>query len=603
MLRESLFTYMQKLLFIIVMTVSFGFLYSQDSNNKYQDSLLLELKYATSDVKAEKSLAFIKEFYKEIPDKSIEIIDETLESASITLLDRVELLYYKGLASYYQSNFKNFSKFSKESFAILDKYQGDLTPRYHSLKYLQINLEAIRIRHQGQPNEALEQYLKGYQHAVKSEDQSVVSKSLQAIGSFYIDQKDHHKGITYLKQCLELNTSENNSSSVKVSLHSVLASSYVELKKLDSAKYYLDLIPTEKYSFPILSTFAAYHHQNGQPTKALHLIDSLITVVESNGPRHWLPFFKQLKADNLYTINEYTSAEKNWIEARLLFIELNDNEGMISVTESLFDYYKKRGNFEKALIYHEEFKMLSDTALYTSHNKVIKGLEDSHQLKITAQENQQLKQDRLLQTITIQRQRLTVLLSALLISGLTLLLLYFFRRAKRRKKAADQLKASHSDLEIRNEEQRSNAKRTLDSKNRELATKMMQISKRSNELKEIQTNLQDLYKDSNSSVKMKVSKIIKKVTNAVDIEDGWETFNLYFNEIHPSFIHGLKNNSSELSNNELRHCTFVKLGLSNKEVAEMLNVTSKSVEVAKYRIKKKLSLTKEQSLTEYLSQL
>jgi len=132
---------------------------------------------------------------------------------------------------------------------------------------------------------------------------------------------------------------------------------------------------------------------------------------------------------------------------------------------------------------------------------------------------------------------------------------------------------------------------------------MMQISKRSSELEEIRDQLQELYRASNNSAKMKVSKIINKLNGTIDIEDGWHTFSIYFNEIHPSFIQGLKNKTNDLSNNEIRHCAFIKLGLSNKEVAEMLHVSSKSVEVAKYRIKKKLSLGKEQSLTEYLANI
>jgi len=273
------------------------------------------------------------------------------------------------------------------------------------------------------------------------------------------------------------------------------------------------------------------------------------------------------------------------------------------ISNSLYNYYKKRGNFEKALIYHEEFKMLSDTTLYSNHNKVIKGMEDSHKLKISEQENQRLKQEGIISSFTIQRQRLIVLSSLFFISGLSLLLFYLFKGSKKRQQLNDQLKASNAKLELNNIEVKTNAKESLESKNKELATKIMQISKRSSELEEIRENLQDLYRSANSTTKLKISKIINKVNQAVDIEDGWHTFSIYFNEIHPSFIKGLKSETNELSNNEIRHCTFIKLGLSNKEVSEMLNVSSKSVEVAKYRIKKKLLLGKDQSLTDYLANI
>lgn len=56
-----------------------------------------------------------------------------------------------------------------------------------------------------------------------------------------------------------------------------------------------------------------------------------------------------------------------------------------------------------------------------------------------------------------------------------------------------------------------------------------------------------------------------------------------------------------MTNNEVRHCTYIKLGLTNKEVANMLHVAPKTVEAARYRIKKKLNLSKEESLGQFIA--
>ena len=142
---------------------------------------------------------------------------------------------------------------------------------------------------------------------------------------------------------------------------------------------------------------------------------------------------------------------------------------------------------------------------------------------------------------------------------------------------------------------------SLISKKKELAAKMMQISKRNADLEGILGNLKDLYKQSNSGTKLKLSKIINRLNNSLDIEDGWETFNTYFQEIHPCFLKELKERNNALTNNEVRHCTYIKLGLNNREVAQMLNVAPKTVEVTRYRIKKKLSLSNEESLSTYIT--
>jgi len=61
-----------------------------------------------------------------------------------------------------------------------------------------------------------------------------------------------------------------------------------------------------------LSTVAGYHHKNGEHLKAIQIIDSLIFDVKKNGPEHWLPFFKTIKADNLFELKDFKDAEKNF---------------------------------------------------------------------------------------------------------------------------------------------------------------------------------------------------------------------------------------------------------------------------------------------------
>ncbi|MBL6664190.1 MAG: hypothetical protein ISP71_08845, partial [Flavobacteriales bacterium] len=58
-----------------------------------------------------------------------------------------------------------------------------------------------------------------------------------------------------------------------------------------------------------------------------------------------------------------------------------------------------------------------------------------------------------------------------------------------------------------------------------------------------------------------------------------------------------------LTHNDLRLCTYLRLNLSSKEIAQLLNISTKSVEVKRYRLRKKLDLAHEQSLTDYIMNL
>jgi len=74
---------------LIALLLTVGKSLSQDAD-KYRDSLLLEIKYAEQKDKVDLSMTFIKEFYKEIPDKIIVVVDEALEQASASKLDSID---------------------------------------------------------------------------------------------------------------------------------------------------------------------------------------------------------------------------------------------------------------------------------------------------------------------------------------------------------------------------------------------------------------------------------------------------------------------------------------------------------------------------------
>ncbi|WP_439152400.1 helix-turn-helix transcriptional regulator [Winogradskyella sp.] len=83
----------------------------------------------------------------------------------------------------------------------------------------------------------------------------------------------------------------------------------------------------------------------------------------------------------------------------------------------------------------------------------------------------------------------------------------------------------------------------------------------------------------------------------------WEVFKSYFSEVHNNFDHKIKAISEDITEKEIRLASFLRMNLSTKEIASMLNVLSDSVLKSKYRLKKKLKLNKENDLTQFLNSL
>ena len=143
----------------------------------------------------------------------------------------------------------------------------------------------------------------------------------------------------------------------------------------------------------------------------------------------------------------------------------------------------------------------------------------------------------------------------------------------------------------------------LATKNRELTTKVMEITKRSADLESIVCKLKQLQSKVSNKAKSELYKVIQQIQTTLNVKENWKIFTICFNEMHPTFTKNLLKRYPDFSRNEVRHCVFLRLGFSNGEVASLLNVSPKSVEVARYRIKKKLNLSKEEKLNHFISQI
>lgn len=73
-----------------------------------------------------------------------------------------------------------------------------------------------------------------------------------------------------------------------------------------------------------------------------------------------------------------------------------------------------------------------------------------------------------------------------------------------------------------------------------------------------------------------------------------------FNNTDRDFLKKLKEEHPELTPNDLKLCVYLRLNLSSKEIAPMLSISSRSVEVKRYRLRKKMKLKHDKNLTDYI---
>ena len=97
---------------------------------------------------------------------------------------------------------------------------------------------------------------------------------------------------------------------------------------------------------------------------------------------------------------------------------------------------------------------------------------------------------------------------------------------------------------------------------------------------------------------------VKKCVQKQYREDGtWSQFDIYFNNIFDGFLDRLKTRYPNLTGNDIKYCAFIRMGMSTKEIASMLNIKLSSAESARYRLRKNMDLGPDDSLSEIISKI
>lgn len=137
----------------------------------------------------------------------------------------------------------------------------------------------------------------------------------------------------------------------------------------------------------------------------------------------------------------------------------------------------------------------------------------------------------------------------------------------------------------------------MDKKNKELAVTNMNLIKKTELLNIIKA---DLKNSSDSSTNRSIKSVISTINKNVKEENTWNIFKEAFDSADNNFLKKVKENHPTLTPNDLRLCAYLRLNLSSKEIAPLLNISVRSIEIKRYRLRKKMNLPHETGLVEYL---
>ena len=254
----------------------------------------------------------------------------------------------------------------------------------------------------------------------------------------------------------------------------------------------------------------------------------------------------------------------------------------IETLDYLAENYGNNKQFEKAYEKRQEFNILNDSIIKEDNLAAITELELKYQTEKKEQEIV-LLEEKAKRSSTEKKAMLSGIFSLLILIGA---IVYAMRQRLIKNKLAkekvdQQLEYSTKELNI---------------KKQELSAYALQLAHNNEVLQGIKTNVEDLKQKSSDT------KSVQKIINTISInqtnEETWEEFRSRFLAVHHNFEKNVKLTYPQVSKNELRLMALLKMNLSNKEIANILNISGAGIKKARYRLRKKLELETTDSLEE-----
>lgn len=141
----------------------------------------------------------------------------------------------------------------------------------------------------------------------------------------------------------------------------------------------------------------------------------------------------------------------------------------------------------------------------------------------------------------------------------------------------------------------------LENKNAELASSAMSLIQKKEFLLKITDELNKLYKPGKEHVEASdLRKVLRSLTSDDKLDEEWKQFSMHFNKVHGNFLVILKKKFPTLNAHELKLCAYLRLNLSSKEMARLMSITVRGVEIGRYRLRKKLQLQPKEDLFQFL---
>lgn len=437
----------------------------------------------------------------------------------------------------------------------------------------------------GQYPTALKLYLDALAVYESRDDEYNISQVHSNLGILYKMTNEFDKAELYYKQALTTQEKLGHRRKAHYS-HNNLGLLYFEQGKTEAALKHLQKALDEvkaigsyqAYWAPLLN-LGYYHNEAGNHETAIEFLLQAYTTSDTTNNINGKALSSIHLASVYNTIGRFDLAKKYGAEG----IELSGEYGNLPTLEyALYvvqTIYKSHGEYEEALRVYDRFVSVKDSIMNAQKTEQIARLETRYELAQKEREIETLGQK---QKELELNEKVSKLQIGILIAVLAIIIsfgFYYFKTQKARLR----------EHQLQN--------RILHG---EVTSITKQVAAKNQMLDDLKAQLEVLKNAKPTEGNASFLSLFKLIESNSKSETEWSSFVELFNTLHPLFFSRLEKAYPDLSNTELRLAALIKLRLSLKEIAEVVNITPASVKQARYRLKKKLDLAQEQDLAKFL---
>jgi tetratricopeptide (TPR) repeat protein len=478
-------------------------------------------------------------------------------------------------------------------------------------------------------DKAIEYYQRALKISEEINEDRQTANIMNRIGSVYSKIGNNNKALEYFKLSLKIREEVGYTWGVAGSLNNI-GSVYNKLNKNDLALEYFfkaleineELGNTQWKSYN-LNNIGSTFKLKGEYSKALQYFTKSLKIKEKRGDKKGIANTYTGIGELYILLKNYNKAIEYFIKSLYLAEEIGVKDKIRDCYLSLSETYSLTGDYKKALEYSNLYSAIKDSILNDEKFKTITEIQTKYETEKKEKENELLKKDLSIkekneQILLFKQGLMFVIILALFV---LVILIFFLLRLKskslKNSKILFEQEKKLNDLELKNKEREKQhleelvfaeqqinnlQKEKIQHKNRELSTITLHILNKNKILSEIKNEIEivELSKISDTS---SCSKILNLIEGNQVLDQDWEQFKKHFEEVHKGFFEKLNRNYKGFTQNDMKLCAYLRINLSSKEIAKILNITPDSMKKSRHRLRKKLDINPEDDLVEFMNKI